>query len=300
MLTRSSIKHTKINLILESAVEVFKVRRHPYPNTCPFAKGVYWKWWTDVNWQLYDVPTSNYIEDEFQKKSRKTNLRRSPIRIPNFINFSSMEQINKRTKYSRKIQREETKDQFPVANYERTNIPGQCGTDVKHSYNPMQPSTSAIRLSNSAIQPGVGTSTSIFNPSVGSNAMSHSNGNTLLQFGSNYANILPTMGSSTMTPSNNNSLTMQNTLPLHHIGGQLTGGNSATPSTSHAYVPGLYNGNMNLNNVPSNVGVAVPQAKGAVAVASNNLMLRKPVRQKKSRSPTPKPSRKYLIVVFIF
>ena len=139
-----------------------KVRSQQYPSDCPFAKGVYWKWFSGYQWQVYDVPTSNFIEDAFQQKSKRVHLKYSPIRIPNIIKFDTMEQVNKKTKFSRKIEREETKEQYPLANHETTNMPGQSGI-LPFGYNPMLPSNTVIRHSTlnsspvsttSIIQPG--------------------------------------------------------------------------------------------------------------------------------------------------
>jgi hypothetical protein len=133
-LIHNKIQEINNKLFSNFTGESVKVRREQYPSDCPFAKGAYWKWFTGFQWQMYDVLTSNFIEDAFKQNARRVDLRYSPIAIPNVIKFPAMVQVNKRTKFSRKIEREETKEQYPQANHETTNMPGQSGS-LQPSYN---------------------------------------------------------------------------------------------------------------------------------------------------------------------
>ncbi len=216
-----------------------KVRQQRYSSDCPFAKGVYWKWFSDFQWQLYDVATSNYIEDAFQQKSKSVDLRRSPIRIPNIVHFSMMEQINRRTKFSRKIQREETKEKYPQANYESTNTTGRgflqpgCklatpnSTVIKHSNN-VAVSTS------STVQPG----TQIHYPAMpsGSNNMTHTNSN-LSNLNTSLNRMLPTVGHTVITHTNT-----------------IASSTSAIPPVTASYNPVMPNGSNYTRHTSSNFG----------------------------------------------
>ena len=142
-LTGCQIDFTHMRQINVLTNESIKVRSKQYPSDCPFAKGVYWKWFSGYQWQVYDVPTSNFIEDAFQQNSKRVDLRYSPIRIPNIIKFDTMEQVNRKTKFSRKIEREETKEQYP---HETTNMPGQSGL-LPLGFKPTLPSSTVIRHS---------------------------------------------------------------------------------------------------------------------------------------------------------
>lgn len=130
--------------------EIFRVRRQWYPGTCSFARGINWKWFTGYQWQPYDVETSNCIEDAFQMKSNKIDLKHSPIRIPNIVHFSTMEQVNKRTKKSRQIQRDETKDRYPRMDFETANGVAQHDVTVARHCTRKLPSATATRSNQSS------------------------------------------------------------------------------------------------------------------------------------------------------
>ena len=68
-----------------------------------------------------------HIEDEYQKRSHYLDLSHSPLAIPNIIDFSNMIQTNKNTQKSRKIQRHETNEQYPIAVYQLGRSALQAG-----------------------------------------------------------------------------------------------------------------------------------------------------------------------------
>ena len=283
-----------------------RVRRQPYPADCPFAQGISWKWSAYFNqMQFYDVATSNYIEEAFQQKSRTVNLRRSPLRIPNTIHFSTMEQVNRRTKYSRKVQREETKEKYPLANHETTNLSGQHGSMV---HNPVLPSLNGSVTAYGSHIAAVPSSTQIHYPIMasGSNNMTHAqsnlgnpscrfsrprsglststvttNSNTGIQLTSNPAfQNMSTVGTSTMTNINTSSLSMPKRSPLYHL-----------PPSYSPYSPSY---------APSNYGASgtngMSQASRSVPVASTTRKSRKQA----SRATTTQRQTREDRYIFIF
>jgi hypothetical protein len=242
--------------------ESVKVRQQRYPSDCPFAKGICWKWFADFRWQFYDVLTSNFIEDEFQQKSNRVNLRRSPIRLPNVIYFSNMEQVNKKTKFSRKIEREETKEQYPQANHETANMTGQHG--FTQGYNQMLSSVSSRVITHtSAVQPVVQS----YNPvlSNGSNTSTYTNGN-LGSLNSAFSAVRPHSSNTniqTVTQSYNPVMPNNN---ITNINGNLGSFNSPfRPVIPHSnntniqtftsnYNPLMPNGSTNTTHTNSNLG----------------------------------------------
>lgn len=274
-----------------------KVRRQPYPSDCAFAQGITWKWSAHYNqMQPYDVTTSNYIEDAFQKKSRVVNLRRSPLRIPNIVHFSTMEQVNKKTKFARKIQREETKEQYPRTNYETNNMAKQHG-GVLHGHNPL-PTLNGPATMHSSNLAAAGSTTQIHYPvivsnnvafaqsnlnnpscrfsqprsSLSSSTVTH-NSNPRMQLTSNPAfPHVSTVGKSTMT--NTNTSNISTWLPQYHPPTSPYASQSLSPSSCG--VP------------PSNYGASgtsgMSQASSGVPVASSTRKSRKQARKASAAS----------------
>ena len=275
-----------------------KVRRQPYPGDCAFAQGITWKWSAHYNqMQPYDVATSNYIEDAFQKKSKTVNLRRSPLRIPNLVQFQTMEQINKTTRFARKIQREETKERYPRTNYETNNIAKQHGAFL-HGHNPL-PTLNGPATMHSSNLAAAGSTTQIHYPAIGSNNVTFAqrnlnnpscrfsqprcsvcsstvthNSNPRMQLTSNpaFPHIF-TVGTSTMINTTTSNITTR--LPQYHP--------PTTPyTTSQSQSPSSY------GVPPSNYGASgtsgMAQASSGVPVASSTRKSRKQARKASAAS----------------
>ena len=300
-----------VNLILNFVDDCAKVRRQTYPSDCPLANGVHWKWFADYRWQFYDVETSNYIEDAFQNKRSKVSLRRSPIRIPNTIYFSSMQQVNKTTKFRRKIERIETKDQYPQANYETTNMNGQHG--LSQGSNSISPSVSTTVITHSNLTSPISPNTRTPNPLAPTSAGTSVSRNSIMQTGLGTRNspfhpVRPTVnsstnpihylnaptGSSVVHRGNVNGLTMHNTVPLHHMG-------SGIPLSGHTPSSGL--SRLQSNAGSSNYGACFlgssNQASASAAAASTqtgSVPTRKRQRGASASSPVPRSTSKNAIL----
>ena len=275
-----------------------KVRRQPYPSDCAFAQGITWKWSAHYNqMQPYDVTTSNYIEDAFQKKSKAVvDLRRSPLRIPNIVHFQTMEQINRKTKFARKIQREETKERYPRTNYETNNMAKQHGA-ILHGHNPL-PTLNGPATMHSSNLAAAGSTTLIHYPAIGSNNVTFAqrnlnnpscrfsqprssvnsstvthNSNARMQLTSNpaFPHIF-TVGNSTMINTNNSNISTR--LPQYHP--------PTTPYTRQSQSPS------SCGVPPSNYGASgtsgMSQASSGVLVASFTRKLRKQARKASAAS----------------
>ena len=90
-----------------------KVRRNVYPSNSTPGQGVRWEWHCDGRWMAYDIPTSEVIEKQKSSGSGVLDLTNTPVAIPNVLNFSLMEQINKHTGFRRKVQRS-TGHRYPL------------------------------------------------------------------------------------------------------------------------------------------------------------------------------------------
>lgn len=82
-----------------------KVQRNVYPSNSVPGRGIRWEWYGDVKWMAYDIPTSEVIEKQKSSGSDVLDLTNTPVAIPNVLNFSLMEQINKRTGFRRNVRR---------------------------------------------------------------------------------------------------------------------------------------------------------------------------------------------------
>lgn len=82
-----------------------KVQRKVYSSNSVPGHGVRWEWHCDVGWMAYDIPTSEVIETQKSSGSDVLDLTNTPVAIPNVLNFTLMEQINKHTGFKRKVQR---------------------------------------------------------------------------------------------------------------------------------------------------------------------------------------------------
>lgn len=83
-----------------------KVRRKVYPSNSVPGQGIRWEWYCDIKWMSYDISTSEVIEKGCTvQKISVLDLTNTPVAIPNVINFSLMEQINKHTGFRRKVKR---------------------------------------------------------------------------------------------------------------------------------------------------------------------------------------------------
>ena len=100
-----------------------KVQRNVYSSNSVPGLGIRWEWRCDVGWMAYDIPTSEVIEKEKKRSgSDVLDLTNTPVAIPNVLNFSLMEQINKHTGFKRKVQR--LRDQRYPLNAKPLNVVG--------------------------------------------------------------------------------------------------------------------------------------------------------------------------------
>lgn len=91
------------------------------------------------------METSNYIEDAYKEKNSKVDLQKSPIKIPNILDFSSYKQLNKHTKFQREVCRETTTDKYPDP---CVNSDTQASSSSQLTPISTQLSESSITLSN--------------------------------------------------------------------------------------------------------------------------------------------------------
>ena len=87
--------------------------RNVYPRSSVPGKGLRWEWHDDVRWVAYDIPTSKLIEREFRAKNQSIDLSKTPLAIPNVLEFCYMRQTNKHTGFQRDVQRL-TRQCYPV------------------------------------------------------------------------------------------------------------------------------------------------------------------------------------------
>ena len=78
------------------------------------------------SWQPYASVFSDVLEDAYQKKQTKLDLRNMPLAMPYKINLKKMEQIRVETNRKRKIQR--TTRTNPVQYLTDSSAPGTAGT----------------------------------------------------------------------------------------------------------------------------------------------------------------------------
>ena len=81
------------------------VRRTLYSKDVPLANKVSWEWMGDLDWQLFHVETATVIEDHYKKGNTELDFRRTPLRIPNTLSFTMMQQKNEIYGTIRKVRR---------------------------------------------------------------------------------------------------------------------------------------------------------------------------------------------------
>lgn len=99
-----------------------RIKRKVYSGNSVPGHGVRWEWQCDVGWMAYDIPTSEVIETQRRSGSDVLDLTNTPVAIPNVLNFSLMEQINKHTGFKRSVQRL-TRQMYPL-NTKPLNVVG--------------------------------------------------------------------------------------------------------------------------------------------------------------------------------